>query len=209
MFTTCKPLILASASPRRQQFLTDFGLQFTALAPDIDETPLTGEKPDAFARRMAEEKAEVIARQHPTSWVIARQHPTSWVIGADTVVTIEGRILGKPDDATHALEILRSLQGKKHQVITGLSLRCVQEDCTENLSKTTEVTFAAFSNAILSAYIATGEPMDKAGAYGIQGKGGFLVRSITGSCSNVIGLPISTCISLLLHYKIIAPLQEK
>jgi septum formation protein len=199
MFTTCKPLILASASPRRQQFLTDLGLQFTALAADIDETPLDGEKPDAFARRMAEEKAEVVARQHPASWVI----------GADTVVTLEGRILGKPDDATHALEILRSLRGKKHQVITGLALRCIQEDCTESLSKTTEVTFAAFSDAILSAYIATGESLDKAGAYGIQGKGGFLVRSITGSCSNVIGLPINICISLLLHYKIIAPLQEK
>ncbi|MCI5168145.1 MAG: Maf-like protein, partial [Candidatus Electrothrix sp. GM3_4] len=120
-----------------------------------------------------------------------------------------GRILGKPDDATHALEILRSLQGKKHQVITGLALHCVQGNCIESLSRTTEVKFADFSDAILSAYIATGEPIDKAGAYGIQGRGGFLVRSITGSCSNVIGLPINTCISLLLHYKIIAPLQEK
>jgi septum formation protein len=199
MFTTCKPLILASASPRRQQFLTDLGLIFTALAADIDETPLDDEKPDAFACRMAEEKAEVIARQHPSSWVI----------GADTVVTIEGRILGKPDDAAHALEILCSLQGKKHQVITGLALHCVLENCTEILSKTTEVTFAEFSDTILSAYIQTGEPMDKAGAYGIQGRGGFLVRSIAGSCSNVIGLPINTCISLLLHYKIIAPLKEK
>ncbi|MGB5685137.1 MAG: Maf family protein [Candidatus Electrothrix sp.] len=199
MFTTCKPLILASASPRRQQFLTDFGLQFTALAADIDETPLNSEKPDAFARRMAEEKAEVIARRCPASWVI----------GADTVVTIEGRILGKPNDEAHALEILRSLQGKTHRVITGLSLRCVQEDCTDNLSKSTEVTFAAFNDTILSAYIQTNEPMDKAGAYGIQGKGGLLVHSITGSCSNVIGLPINTCISLLLHHNVIAPLQKK
>ncbi len=198
MFTTCKPLILASASPRRQQFLTDFGLQFTALAADIDETPLDGEKPDAFARRMAREKAEVIAQQHPESWVI----------GADTVVTIEGRILGKPDDATQALEMLRSLQGEKHQVVTGLALHCVQGNCTESLSRTTEVKFADFSDAILSAYIATREPMDKAGSYGIQGKGGFLVRSITGSCSNVIGLPINTCISLLLHHNIIARFQE-
>ncbi|MCI5163473.1 MAG: Maf-like protein, partial [Candidatus Electrothrix sp. AX5] len=107
------------------------------------------------------------------------------------------------------LEILRSLQGKKHEVITGLALRCVQENCTESLSRTTEVKFADFSDAILSAYVQTGEPMDKAGAYGIQGKGGFLVRSITGSSSNVVGLPINTCINLLLHYKIIAPLQEK
>jgi septum formation protein len=199
MFTTCKSLILASASPRRQQFLADLGLTFTALAADIDETPLDDEKPDVFACRMAEEKAEVIARQHPSSWVI----------GADTVVTIDDAILGKPNDAAHALEILRRLQGKKHQVITGLALHCVQEKCIKSLSKTTEVTFAEFSDAILSAYIQTGEPLDKAGAYGIQGKGGFLVRSITGSCSNVIGLPINICISLLLHHNIIAPLQEK
>jgi len=199
MFTTCKPLILASASPRRQQFLADLGLTFTALAADIDETPLDNEEPDTFAQRMAEEKAEVIAQQHPASWVI----------GADTVVTLEGRILGKPDDAAHALEILRNLQGKTHQVITGLSISCIQENRVDTLSKSTEVSFASFSDAILSAYIATGEPMDKAGAYGVQGKGGFLVRSIIGSCSNVIGLPINTCISLLLRHNVIAPLQER
>ena len=198
MFATCKPLILASASPRRQQFLSDLGLTFIALAADIDETPLDEETPDAFARRMAQEKAEVIAQQYPASWVI----------GADTVVTIDGAILGKPNDTAHALEILRRLQGKKHQVITGVALCCAQENCLESLSKTTEVKFAQFSDAILSVYVQTGEPMDKAGAYGIQGKGGFLVRSITGSCSNVIGLPINTCISLLLHHNIIAPLQE-
>ncbi len=199
MFTTCKPLILASASPRRQRFLADLGLQCTILAADIDETPLVGEMPDAFARRMAQEKAGAVAQQHPSSWVI----------GADTVVTLEGRILGKPDDAGHALEILRSLQGKKHQVISGLVLCCVQEDCFEILSKSTEVTFAQFSDDILSAYIQTGEPLDKAGAYGIQGKGGFLVRSIIGSCSNVIGLPVTSCVNLLLHHNVIEPLQER
>lgn len=199
MFTTCKTLILASASPRRQQFLHDLGISFTALAADIDETPLDKEEPDAFARRMAREKAELIAQRHPASWVI----------GADTVVTLGGRILGKPDDAAHALEMLLSLQGEKHQVITGLALHCVREDRSEIVSRSTEVSFAAFSDAILSAYVQTGEPLDKAGAYGIQGKGGFLVRSITGSCSNVIGLPVNTCIGLLLQYNIIAPLQER
>jgi septum formation protein len=199
MFTACKPLILASASPRRQQFLRDLGLSFTVMAADIDETPRDKELPDAFARRMAREKAEFIARHHRISWII----------GADTVVTLEGRILGKPDNAAHALEILRSLQGKKHQVITGLALRCVQEECSEILSRSTEVHFADCSDAVLSAYIRTGEPLDKAGAYGIQGKGSLLVRSVCGSCSNVIGLPVNTCISLLLRHKIIAPLQDK
>ncbi|WP_446008727.1 Maf family protein [Candidatus Electrothrix sp.] len=199
MFTTCKPLILASGSPRRQQFLTDFGFKFISVAPDIDESPWDGEVPDAFARRMALEKAESVARQHPASWVI----------GADTVVTLEGRILGKPDDAAHALEILRSLQGKKHEVITGLSLCCVQEDVRENLSRNTEVTFAQFDDTILSAYIQTGEPLDKAGAYGIQGKGAFLVRSIVGSCSNVIGLPVASCINMLLQHNVIDALQDR
>ncbi|CAK8722205.1 MAG: septum formation protein Maf [Candidatus Electrothrix sp. AS4_5] len=199
MFTTCKPLILASASPRRQQFLADLSLTFTILVADIDETPLAGEKPAAFACRMAQEKAEAIAQQYPASWVI----------GADTVVTLEGRILGKPDSAGHALEMLRCLQGKKHEVITGVTLRCIEERCMENLSKRTEVRFAQCSDAILSAYIQTKEPLDKAGAYGIQGKGGFLVRSIVGSCSNVIGLPVNTCVRLLLHHQVIEPLQEK
>ncbi len=196
MFKTCKPLILASASPRRQQFLTDLGLNFTCLPADIDETPNPGETPTAFALRMAQAKAEAIARQYPHAYVI----------GSDTVVTVDNRILGKPADAAHALKILRSLQGKTHQVITGLSLICLQDNCNENLTRTTDVTFQTFTDSILLAYIKTGEPMDKAGAYGIQGRGGFLVRTIQGSCSNVIGLPISTCTSLLLQYGVITPL---
>ena len=196
MFRTCKPLILASASPRRQQFLTDLGLNFTCLPADIDETSNPGETPTAFALRMARTKAKAIARQHQQAYVI----------GSDTVVTVDNRILGKPVDAPHALKILRSLQGKTHQVITGLSLICLQDNCNENLTRTTDVTFQTFTDSILLAYINTGEPMDKAGAYGIQGKGGFLVRTIKGSCSSVIGLPISTCVSLLVQYGVITPL---
>ena len=195
MFKTCKPLILASASPRRQQFLTDLGLTFTCLPADIDETPKTGETPIALALRLALTKAETIAEQHPHAYVI----------GSDTVVTLNDQILGKPADAAHALDILRSLQGKTHQVITGLSLTCLQDTCSDNLSRTTSVTFSTFSDSILRAYIKTGEPMDKAGAYGIQGKGSFLVRTIQGSCSNVIGLPVNTCTSLLLQYGVIIP----
>ncbi len=195
MFRTCKPLILASASPRRQQFLTDLGLNFTSLPANIDETPETRETPTTFAVRLALAKA----------WTIAEQHPHAYVIGSDTVVTLNNRILGKPADAANALDILRSLQGKTHQVITGLSLTCLQDNCFENLARTTSVTFTTFSDSILRAYIRTGEPMDKAGAYGIQGKGSFLVRTIQGSCSNVIGLPINTCTSLLLQYGVIIP----
>jgi septum formation protein len=195
MFTVCKPLILASASPRRQQFLTDLGLAFTCLPADIDETPLPGEAPAAFARRMAQEKAAAIAAQHPESWIL----------GADTVVTVDDQIIGKPKDAGHALEILRRLQGRSHQVITGLALVCQAENCAATLTESSEVAFAAFSDEVLAAYIRTGEPLDKAGAYGIQGKGAFLVCSVHGSCANVIGLPVSRCVSLLLEHSIIAP----
>ena len=195
MFTTSKPLILASASPRRQQFLTDLGLNFSCLPADIDETSNPGETPTAFALRMARTKAKAIARQHQQAYVI----------GSDTVVTVDNRILGKPVDEAHALKILRSLQGKTHQVITGLSLICLQDNCDENLTRTTDVTFQTFSDSILQAYIKTGEPMDKAGAYGIQGKGSFLISQIRGSCSNVIGLPVSECTNLLLKNGLILP----
>jgi septum formation protein len=197
MFTTCKPLILASASPRRYQFLHDLGLNFTCLPADIDETPVPGEQPAVFARRMAVEKAKIIATQHPASWVI----------GADTVVTLDGKIIGKPTDTAHALDILRTLRGKTHQVITGLAVLCQQEHCVETLTETSEVTFADFSDAVLAAYIRTGEPLDKAGAYGIQAVGAFLVSSIQGSCSNVIGLPLSSCVALLLRRGLIASLS--
>jgi len=195
MFITCKPLILASASPRRRQFLTDLGLEFTISPANIDETPLAGEAPINFAQRMAMVKAETIAADNPQAFVI----------GSDTVVTRAGSILGKPADPTHALTMLRSLQGKTHQVITGLTLVCVQENCKEQLARTTKVTFNTFADPILQAYINTNDPMDKAGSYGIQSKGAFLVRAIEGSCSNVIGMPISACTSLLLHHGVVRP----
>jgi septum formation protein len=195
MFKTCKKLILASSSPRRQQFLSDLGLQFSSLAADIDETPEPAETASVFALRMAQSKAAAVAGQHPDAWVI----------GSDTVVTLNQAILGKPDNELHALEILRSLQGTTHQVITGLALICLRNNACHSLTRTTAVTFAEFPDSILTAYIKTGEPMDKAGAYGIQGRGSFLVRSIQGSCSNVIGLPVSICTALLLEQEIIAP----
>jgi septum formation protein len=195
MFLVCKPLILASASPRRKQFLADLGLDFICLPADIGETALEGETPSAFALRMAEEKAETAARQHPDSWVI----------GADTVVTLDGEIIGKPTDAAHAVEILRKLRGRTHQVITGLRLACIREHCAESLAETTHVTFADFPDAVLSAYVRTGEPLDKAGAYGIQAGGAFLVRDVQGSCSNVIGLPLDLCLTLLLRHGVITP----
>ena len=149
--------------------------------------------PADFACRMAKEKAETLAKQNSNTWIIA----------ADTVVVLDGQCIGKPKDTAHALTILRALQGRSHQVITGLALFCQEKNFLEIVAEQSEVTFASFPDEILLAYIQTGEPLDKAGAYGIQGKGAFLVRQIHGSCSNVIGLPLSTCVRLLLQQGII------
>ncbi|MCI5146247.1 MAG: septum formation inhibitor Maf, partial [Candidatus Electrothrix sp. AR3] len=125
----------------------------------------------------------------------------------DTVVTLNGQILGKPTDAAHALEILRSLQGVTHQVVTGFNLTSRREGYSESLTRNTKVSFTTWPDSVLTAYIKTGEPLDKSGAYGIQSRGGFLVEKIQGSCSNVIGLPMQACITELMRFQVIAPLQ--
>jgi septum formation protein len=195
MFRAIHPVILASASPRRQKFLSDLGIAFTASAADIDETARPGEQPDKFALRMAADKAAVLADQYPAACIIA----------ADTVVTIDDLILGKPMDEDHALTMLRRLCGATHQVITGVCLACRDKKLYEVFARTTRVWFADFPDAVLKAYIRTGESMDKAGAYGIQGKGGFLVSRIDGSCSNVVGLPVHDCITRLIEMQVISP----
>jgi len=193
LFTTLTPLILASSSPRRQQMLQNMGLNFKVTPAEVDETPLPGETPLAFASRMAVAKARAVARSHPDAWVL----------GADTVVTRDGLILGKPRDQADALAILQHLVGRTHQVLSAICLSFLAQEIEQTEVDTTGVTFIAAPDQLLTAYIATGEPMDKAGAYGIQGAGAFLVRRIEGSCANVIGLPIDRVISLLLRYRVI------
>lgn len=196
MFHTHQPLILASSSPRRQQFLRRLGIAFKVITADIDEIFHHGEPPDTFAQRMALAKAGAVARNNPGSWVI----------GADTVVTLrDGMILGKPVDENNAMVMLNLLNNTTHRVMTGMCLCRADQKVEETLVETTEVTFMDVPEEALRAYIQTGEPMDKAGAYGIQGLGSFMVRSINGSCTNVIGLPVSRLISLLLDYKVIEP----
>ena len=193
LFTTCAPLVLASSSPRRQQMLRTMGLDFTVAPAEVDETPLPGETPRAFASRMAEAKARAVATSHPDAWVL----------GADTVVTRDGLILGKPRDRADALAILRHLVGRTHQVLSAICLCSPAQEIEQTEVDTTGVTFINAPDQILKAYIATGEPLDKAGAYGIQGAGAFLVRRIEGSCANVIGLPVDRVITLLLQYRVI------
>jgi len=198
LFYTAKKIILASASPRRQAFLKKLDLEFTVIPASIDETPLPQESAENFVQRMSADKTKFIAGLHPEAFVI----------GADTIISFQGEILGKPSEPRDALRILQKLQGTSHEVMTSLSLCCIQKKLSTTIIRTTRVTFDSFSKETLKAYIRSGEPMDKAGAYAIQGQGGFLVQKIDGSCSNVIGLPMNDLIRLLLTYKIIFPLQN-
>ncbi len=195
MFIASRPLILASSSPRRQEFLTQLGLHFTVNPADIDETPQAGELPEDFSRRMARTKAALIAGNHPQACVIA----------ADTVVALGQTIFGKPRDREEALAILTALQGRTHEVITGFAVLCAESAIAAVAAVSSQVTFASFAGTILQAYVDTGEPMDKAGAYGIQGRGAFLVHSLHGSYSNVVGLPVTELVAVLLQHRLIEP----
>lgn len=192
-FRCCRRLILASASPRRQKLLADLGLEFEVAPAAIDEHPEPGEEPAGFAVRMAVAKAGLVAVDEPDAWVL----------GADTIVVYGTEILGKPASRTEAIECLLRLAGRRHHVLTGFCLRCEREALAVARLVSTEVFFADFSRETAAAYVATGEPMDKAGAYGIQGIGGFLVERITGSYSNVVGLPIAEVLEELQRFGVV------
>jgi len=172
-------LILASASPRRAELLRQLGAAFRCLAAAIDETPAPGEPPGDYVQRMAREKAVAVA---------ARAGRDSTVLAADTIVVLDQQILGKPRDRMDAFSILARLSGRTHAVMTALCL--LGGGDVRELVVATEVDFETLDAAVCEAYLATGEPWDKAGAYAIQGVGGALVRSIRGSYSNVVGLPL-------------------
>jgi len=170
-----KRILLASASPRRRELLSQLGYAFEVAVPEIDETPLDGEKPRTFAERLAEEKA------HAVAW-------DGIVIAADTIVVLNDRILGKPTSDSHAREMLQLLSGNEHEVVTAVCVRGNGHNIV--FSVATRVTFRNLTDEEIDAYIATGEPMDKAGAYAIQGGAAHMVRSIAGSYTNVVGLPM-------------------
>ena len=193
MFKTVERLVLASASPRRQQYLRDLGLDFEISAAEIDEKPGTREAPDKYVLRMAEEKALAVMVNFQESWVLA----------ADTIVFIEKDILGKPASEEEAVRFLMRLSDKKHRVATSFCLTCLQKQVLYSETVKTDVWFAPFTEKQAAAYVRTGEPMDKAGAYGIQGKGAFLVKKIQGSYSNVVGLPLSELVAVMNKYGIV------
>lgn len=191
-------LVLASASPRRQELLRNAGIQFTVQPADINETPRPGESPRHCVQRLAREKA----------LAVSRHQPQNYVLGADTIVVVDDVILGKPRDANDAARMLRLLQGRTHSVITGVCLvKPVsggegKELRSENweprtCSETTLVTMSKISDDEIRAYIATSEPMDKAGAYAIQGMASRWIPRIEGDYSNVVGLPVSRVYAML------------
>jgi septum formation protein len=175
-------LILASASPRRAEILREAAIPFTVLSSAVDETPFPGESPQDHVQRLAGAKAELAA---------ARAVGPAIVIAADTVVTLEGRILGKPrssDDARHMLEML---SGRTHSVVTGVALIRLPDAEQRTFVETTLVHFDKLSEEELNRYLATGEPYDKAGAYAIQGRAGRFIPRIEGCYFNVVGLPLA------------------
>ncbi|MFI5102644.1 MAG: Maf family protein [Terriglobales bacterium] len=172
-------LVLASASPRRQELLHNAGVPFEVQPADIPEDPLPGESAKACAERLAREKALAVARQ--------RLHDC--VLGADTVVVVDGQILGKPSDAADAKRMLRMLSGREHQVITGVCLVVRGEPSVA--SETTLVTMSELTDEDIADYATSGEPIDKAGAYAIQGIASRWIPRIEGDYSNVVGLPVA------------------
>jgi septum formation protein len=205
-------LVLASASPRRCELLTQAGYSFTVHPADIPEDPFPNEDPVAYVTRLAREKAEAVFRElalkgHDFSRAENDQKETGalapegilsetlTVLAADTTVTLDNHILGKPSDPADAARMLRLLSGRTHQVITGIAI--ITATSTQVAAETTAVTFIALSDKDIAGYIATGEPMDKAGAYAIQGRAARWIPRIEGDYFNVVGLPIALVSSFL------------
>ena len=180
-------LFLASASPRRRELLTQIGVPFSLLSASIDETPRPAEAPDAYVQRLAREKA--------LAGLARLADPAACVLGADTTVMLDGRILGKPADQADGLAMLRALSGREHQVLTAVAL-ANQVDCVVRLVAS-RVQFRPISDDEAQRYWASGEPLDKAGGYAIQGLGGVFVSGLQGSYSAVVGLPLCETAQLL------------
>lgn len=183
--------ILASGSPRRRQLLNQLGFSFRVEVSDIDETPGSDELPRQYVERLSREKASARAEHNSESTVI---------LAADTTVVHEGNILGKPESKDHGLAMLRQLSGTTHDVITGVSATCAGH--VKTLSVETRVAFRELTENEVIWYWNTGEPKDKAGSYGLQGIGAAFVTSLSGSYSNVIGLPLSETVGLLRDFGI-------
>lgn len=217
-------LVLASGSPRRRQFLNEWGLPFRLLLAESDEPrPMQGESPEAYTRRAATAKALAVGQQLPQA-TSAASKPV--ILAADTVVAINGDILGKPENPAHALSMLKRLNGAGHEVISAvcllLPLQCAAPEATAlpglhmqeavsgpfrmlSFSDVSRVYFHHWPQPVLQAYVDTGEPADKAGAYAIQGQGSVLVERMEGSWSTVVGLPVTPLAQVMISLGIMQP----
>lgn len=187
MVTIVFMLVLASASPRRQELLLNAGIEFTVRPTNIAEIPEAKEGPRDMAERLARAKAEAAQRE-------SREH---YILGADTVVFVTGQILNKPENANDATRMLRLLSGRTHQVTTGVCLLSPNGRAADLRSETTLVTVNELTDEDIRAYVASGEPMDKAGAYGIQGIASRWISRIEGDYFNVVGLPVALVYRML------------
>lgn len=178
-------MVLASASPRRAELLRAAGFNFDVVPADIDERPLPGERPDEYVRRVAAGKAQTVADLRPDAVVI----------GADTVVVVDGRMLGKPENDEDAARMLCLLSGRTHHVLTGVAARHGSQACVE--FESSRVRVGVLSPTDIAWYVSSGEPRDKAGAYAIQGLASRFIEAIDGSYSNVVGLPVALLCRLL------------
>ncbi len=187
-----QPIVLASASPRRTELLKVLGISHVIHPADIDEQPLASEAPADYVLRMAREKAAVVSRQYPQRVVLA----------ADTIVVLNRQLLGKPADGLEAVRFLRRLSGNTHHVTTAVAIsggsRAERRTC--HSVQTSLVTFLPLSDQQISRYVATGEPLGKAGAYAIQGRGAAFIRHLNGSYSGVMGLPLAETMGLLQQF---------
>lgn len=177
-------LILASASPRRAEILRSAGLSFEIAAANVDETPLANEPPEQLVRRLALAKAEAVIHARATG-------EGAIVLGADTIVLVGDQILGKPGTSARAIEMLRELQGREHRVITGVAVIAGASGKSLSETESTTVWFDPMTDREIADYVATGEPLDKAGAYAIQGIASRYISKIEGDYFNVVGLPIA------------------
>jgi septum formation protein len=174
------PFILASASPRRQELLRSVGLKFKTIPAHVNEDYLAGESPREHVSRLAQDKA----------FAIAHKYPDAWVLGADTIVVIDGMILGKPENKSQAQKMLERLSGREHKVFTGFTLTHVTSKISKTKVVQSAVQFKTINPEEMKWYISCDEPYDKAGGYAVQGKGAYFIKAIRGSYTNVIGLPL-------------------
>jgi septum formation protein len=182
------PIVLASGSPRRKQLLEMLRIPFRVVPPDVDEHVLSGEKPDAYVTRLSRAKAEAVVSRAPGDVILA----------ADTTVVLDGKIFEKPTSPADAVRMLQELQGRTHEVLTAVAV--AQDGRLEQALDVSRVTFRPVERATLEAYVATGEPLDKAGAYAIQGLGAPLIERVEGDFFGVMGLPLRLALDLLARF---------